>query len=581
MPGDWTQMPEKHTLPNILRYQALHIPDKAAFIFRSPSSDERHVLTYSDLYRLAGRWASVLHDKGLEKGDILVNALPNSPECAVVESAVLLAGAASVYGVCQQKDASDLVGRVRLSRAAALVLDPDAMGGMWSALRSHFSWLGDDEAVVSTSLPDLKFVFLVRRGFGHETESPDGDIRNQASDTNAVSHLEKPAGREPVGGKDFLKSLREMPDAKHYEADVNMQDVCTVFATSGSTGAQKLVVFLHKTYTSVWKDFSKSGRSGVEYNNGQVGWVSSFVGNTIMAGSTRVLCDARQGIPTDMAAFIFRSILEENAAGAVLPVPYLQALADLLAASGRREPLLDLVRIGTQPITKQIVRTASVLARRVAVSYGSSEMLVMASTSVTDPENFEDYFAGSLFPGVEVRIRDEHGEDVGMGTRGEIHVKTPYAFSGYLNAPDVTSAAHTKDGYFRTGDIGWLDENGCLYTEGRGVDAFMHGGHIIYPALIENKLRQCPGVEGALVVGVPHPLLINELCACVVAESPDINMEDVRAFMEKDIVMEQEAIRIVKPSYYLPFKAFPLTPTEKYDRKEVRRRAMERLAKSK
>ena len=103
----------------------------------------------------------------------------------------------------------------------------------------------------------------------------------------------------------------------------------------------------------------------------------------------------------------------------------------------------------------------------------------------------------------EVRIADEHGAMVPRGTVGEIEITGPNVFPGYLNLPEATAAAFSPDGWFRTGDMGYLDADGYLYIADRLKDMIISGGENIYPAEIENLLNDIDGVTGVAVIGVP------------------------------------------------------------------------------
>ena len=144
---DYSYLDKIHTVMDALQHWSAQTPDSPVFIFRAPNSADREVLTYSDLYQLGGRWASVLRHKGLGRGHLVVNTLPNSPERAVVESSILLSGAASVNGMCQLRDASDLKATLRQSAAQAVVLDPDVMPDAYTALLNDVTIPKEDGAV--------------------------------------------------------------------------------------------------------------------------------------------------------------------------------------------------------------------------------------------------------------------------------------------------------------------------------------------------------------------------------------------------------------------------------------------------
>ncbi|HEX5856617.1 MAG TPA: long-chain fatty acid--CoA ligase [Microbacterium sp.] len=103
----------------------------------------------------------------------------------------------------------------------------------------------------------------------------------------------------------------------------------------------------------------------------------------------------------------------------------------------------------------------------------------------------------------DVRITDEAGEVVPSGTVGQIEITGPNVFPGYLNLPEATAEAFSPDGWFRSGDMGYLDADGYLFVSDRLKDMIISGGENIYPAEIENLLNDIDGVTGAAVIGIP------------------------------------------------------------------------------
>jgi len=126
---------------------------------------------------------------------------------------------------------------------------------------------------------------------------------------------------------------------------------------------------------------------------------------------------------------------------------------------------------------------------------------------------------GFALPGVEVRIADpETGAPVPPGGIGQIEVRGPNVFKGYWGMPEKTAAELRADGFFLTGDLGRIDEDGYLHIVGRLKDLIISGGYNIYPKEIEVLLDAQPGVAESAVVGVPHPDLGEAAVAFVVAE---------------------------------------------------------------
>ena len=112
---------------------------------------------------------------------------------------------------------------------------------------------------------------------------------------------------------------------------------------------------------------------------------------------------------------------------------------------------------------------------------------------------------GKVLDGVQVRLVDENGEDALAGDSGEIWVKGPNVFHGYLDEPEATARVLTEDGWLRTGDIAVVDDDGYLYLVDRAKDLVIVSGFNVYPAEVEEVLMEHPAVDEVGVVGVPHP----------------------------------------------------------------------------
>lgn len=112
---------------------------------------------------------------------------------------------------------------------------------------------------------------------------------------------------------------------------------------------------------------------------------------------------------------------------------------------------------------------------------------------------------GKVLEGIQVRLVDENGDDALADDAGEIWVKGPNVFKGYLNEPEATARVLTADGWLRTGDIAVVDDEGFLYLVDRAKDLIIVSGFNVYPAEVEEVLMAHPDVQEVGVVGVPHP----------------------------------------------------------------------------
>jgi len=133
----------------------------------------------------------------------------------------------------------------------------------------------------------------------------------------------------------------------------------------------------------------------------------------------------------------------------------------------------------------------------------------------------------------KVRIADEAGAAAATGDVGEIEITGPNVFAGYWGLPDATAAAFTSDGWFRTGDLGYLDHDGYLFIAGRLKDLIISGGENIYPIEVEGHLSAVPGITGAAVIGRPDPEW-GEIPVAVVTVAPGatVDLDTVRSALD-------------------------------------------------
>jgi malonyl-CoA/methylmalonyl-CoA synthetase len=167
-------------------------------------------------------------------------------------------------------------------------------------------------------------------------------------------------------------------------------------------------------------------------------------------------------------------------------------------------------------------RITAATGRRVIERYGMTETLM--NTSVRADGESRAGTVGVPLPGVELRLVEEDGTAItsyDSETVGEIQVRGPNLFTGYLNRPDATEAAFTADGWFRTGDMAVRDPDGHVRIVGRkATDLIKSGGYKIGAGEIENALLEHPGVREAAVTGEPDEDLGERIVAWVVAEDP-------------------------------------------------------------
>ena len=155
--------------------------------------------------------------------------------------------------------------------------------------------------------------------------------------------------------------------------------------------------------------------------------------------------------------------------------------------------------------------------------YGMSETAMLTS----NPYQGGDRRGGTVgfpLPGVSLRVQDDDGKILPTGKIGAIQVKGPNIFKGYWRMPEKTKEEFTSDGYFKTGDVGKIDDRGYITIVGRSKDLIISGGYNVYPAEIEGYINDMPGVAESALVGVPHPDF-GEVGVAIVTAKPGIKLD--------------------------------------------------------
>jgi long-chain acyl-CoA synthetase len=190
---------------------------------------------------------------------------------------------------------------------------------------------------------------------------------------------------------------------------------------------------------------------------------------------------------------------------------------------------LEQLGYGGSPIAPELIRrTREVLPHLKLVQvYGLSETGFL--TGLQDHEHIESRLAscGRPCPGIDVRVVDETGQEVGAGHPGELVARGANVMSGYWNSPEETSPAF-PDGLFRTGDVGYEDADGYFYILDRLKDLIVTGGENVYSGEVEAVIYEHPAVREAAVFGIPDPQWGELVMACVVPKPGQVlSVDDV------------------------------------------------------
>jgi acyl-CoA synthetase (AMP-forming)/AMP-acid ligase II len=237
-----------------------------------------------------------------------------------------------------------------------------------------------------------------------------------------------------------------------------------------------------------------------------------------------------------------------------------------------RHPLVDrydlsslrLVFSSAAPLSDHVAAAcAERLGCHVRNGYGTTETSPALHVTPADASMARAGAIGPPIPNTECMVADvESGEPLGANERGEVLVRGPQVMKGYLNRPDATARALGADGWLRTGDLGYVDEDGYLHLVDRLKEMIKHRGIQIAPAELEAVLLSHPRVADAAVVGSPDEEA-GEVPKAFVVASGELSADELRAFVAERVAPHKRihAVRFVE--------AIPKTPTGKVLRRVI------------
>ncbi|NEW88825.1 long-chain fatty acid--CoA ligase [Rhodopseudomonas sp. WA056] len=170
----------------------------------------------------------------------------------------------------------------------------------------------------------------------------------------------------------------------------------------------------------------------------------------------------------------------------------------------------------------------------IAEGYGLSETAPVLTCNPATVTEFNGTI-GIPVPSTYISIRDDEGNEVPLGTAGEICAKGPQVMAGYWNRPDETALVMTADGYFRTGDVGIMNQDGFTKIVDRKKDMILVSGFNVYPNEVEEVIASHPGVLECAVIGVPDSRTGEAVKAFVVKKDPDVTAEDIIKFCHNEL----------------------------------------------
>ncbi len=195
--------------------------------------------------------------------------------------------------------------------------------------------------------------------------------------------------------------------------------------------------------------------------------------------------------------------------------------------------------------------------------YGLSETSPSVSCNPVDSSGFNGTI-GLPLPGTDIKLLDDHGTEVAPGTPGEIAIRGPQVMAGYWQRPDETARSMTADGFFKSGDIGVVDERGYFRVVDRKKDMILVSGFNVYPNEVEDVVTQMPGVVECAAIGMQDAKAGEAVRLVIVRDSDTVTEASVRAYCEANLTGYKRPKRV-------EFRdTLPKTPVGKILRRELR-----------
>jgi fatty-acyl-CoA synthase len=440
--------------------------------------------TWSDLDGRVDAMAAALAEKGIRKGD---RVLVQSKNCnQMFESMFACFRLGAVWVPTNFRQTPDEVAYLaQASGASAMICHRD---------------FPEHAMAVRDAVPDLRFVVSI--GPSEFGEDYDGLVRQHAGQSAPAAMVEH-------------------------------DDPCWFFFTSGTTGRPKAAVLTHGQMAFVITNHLCDLMPGTTHEDASLVVAPLSHG----AGVHQLVQVARAAKTVLLSGDRFDvdeawTLVERWKVTNLFTVPTIvKLLTEHPSVDAHDHSSLRYVIYAGAPMYREDQKHALKKLGKVLVQYfGLGEVtgnITVLPPALHEPEDGQHVKVGTCGyerTGMQVSIQDDQGREVPAGTTGEICVCGPAVFAGYYNNPDANGKAF-RDGWFRTGDLGHVDEEGFLYITGRASDMYISGGSNIYPREIEEKILTHPAVAEVAVLGVPDRTW-GEVGVAVCALRPEAALEE-------------------------------------------------------
>jgi acyl-CoA synthetase (AMP-forming)/AMP-acid ligase II len=509
----------RRTFGQQLAHAAERYP-RTAFVFASEDREVR--LTMPRLHELSGLAAGGLRTLGVRPGDTVAIQVPNWPELVIAYYAAFLAGAV-VVPITHIYGPSEMSFILRESGAKVLLV-PER----WRSIDYV------DRVKRLENVPELETVVWIGGG--------------------------------PAGGVPWSALVEKHP-AGFTAPELSADEVCTIIYTSGTTSAPKGVRHTHNTLLAEMRGNATTLHLREGEDSMLVPWPAGHVAGLIgicaplVNGVSAVLMDRWE------VSYAVR-LIEKYRCGATSGTPlHFSALLDEAAATGRGISSLRFGIVGAANVPATLVERADAAGLVIARCYGSTEHPTVTSSDRVDSAHTRARTDGYPRFGNELKIIDENGDEVPVGVDGEIATRGPELFVGYRDV-SLDEEAFLPGGWYLTGDIGRLDENGSMTVTDRRKDIIIRGGENIASKEVEDVLLRHPAVMEVAVVGAPDPRYGERVAAFVrVRDGETLSLAEVAEHFQRVGVARQKT-----PERLHVVAELPHTPSGKVQKFALRER---------
>ncbi len=511
-------VPEEIPLPDgslfeVLETTARFYPDRVAIDYFGATT------TYAEILDASLRGAQVLLDAGVRRGDVVAVSLPNCPQAFTVFYACQRLGAVAAQHNPLAPDA-EVLGQLHRHHAKVAVV--------WEKCAHAFPLDGGCDLRTVMTVDISRGMPRSQRALLHLPVEQSRRARAQLR------------GEPPAGTASWDRALEQARTVDPATPRATGDDLAVILHTGGTNGVPKSVPLTHRNIGAnvnqclfwVWKL-----HEGAEVFYSLLPYFHAF-------GLTFCLCCAVGKAATQIVlpSFDVDMALDAHRRRPVtffvgVP-PMFERIAKRAQETGTDLSSIRLAVAGAMPLSTEFARAwEEQTGGWIVEGYGLSETSPVICGSPISPDHRHGVL-GIPFPSTEVRLAalDDPARDVPDGQPGEILVRGPQVFRGYLGMPEETARVFTEDGWFRTGDIA-VDRDGYLTLADRAKELILSGGFNVYPSQVENAIRSMPGVKDVAVVGVPVGDQREEVAAAVVLEdaAAPVTLAQVREWAEKSI----------------------------------------------